>query len=74
MQRPASLFVAKATCNPGKHCNTTEVGEETQDGADNFWEMAGRMENDEEGDVEKDHADQVHADNMAMEGVEHGQD
>ena len=64
----------KATCNPGKHCKTTEVGEETQYGADNLWEMVGCMEDDEEGDVEEDQADQVHADDVAMEGVEHGQD
>ena len=69
------MYVFKLpTCHPGKHCKTTKVGEETQGGADDLWEMVGRMEDDEEGDVEEDDADQVHADDVAMEGVEHGQD
>ena len=69
------MYVFKLpTCHPGKHGKTTKVGEETQGGADNLWEMVGRMEDDEEGDVEEDDADQVHADDVAMEGVEHGQD
>ena len=31
------------------------------------------MEYDKQGDVEEDHADDVHADDVAMEVVEHGQ-
>ena len=62
------------TCNPGKHCNTTKVGEETQDGADDIREIVGRMEDDREGDLEEDHADQVHADDVAVECAEHRQD
>ena len=68
------MLLKLATCNPGKHSKTTKVGEETQSGAEDLWEMVGCMEDDQEGDVEEDHANQVHADNVAMEGVEHGQD
>ena len=31
------------------------------------------MEYDEQGDIEEDHTDDVHADDVAMEVVEHGQ-
>ena len=64
----------QSTCHPGKHCKTTKVSEETQDGADDHWEMVGCLEDSEKGDVEEDHTDQVHADDVAMEGVKHGQD
>ena len=61
------------TCHPGKHCNAAEVGEEPHHHADYLWDVLSCMEYDKQGDVEEDHADDVHADDVAMEVVEHGQ-